>query len=621
MSDQTVTSDHSGEFELLLGAAARYALGGVDGHAFVRWFADVVPLLCPDFAAKFEGSESERRAAFGALGRLLWNRLPLPDHQFRPQPLQKPERNAACSCGSGRKYKHCCARVDALPDPFESLSLLMYVLQQLPRTQLRVLPLAGLDVEELAHIGHEWSRNGRAADTEALLEHMFADPDRLDERAQRAFDVLADAYDALGRPKKKERLIARVAQARDPWLRSAALHRRITIVADRGEREQAWRLFAEAQRHQPDNPFLATLELTMLMNERSFDRLQERGRFWIARLSRDREHDYGELIARIRELCADPAEAEIRYAAADRPGVADLQRAIAAMPAPECRYTIDCAGDDGVLVPDAELARLEAEWRGRTGIPKPDLTMLATDDPDALDRAHGGLAWLAQHPAALQSLDVLDDVALIVRTLDLDIARDALLEPLTARAEALVRLAISRGQRPDVALPWFVRENRPALRLLAGGFYLHLDNGHHAGAVRIGRWLVHTLNPNDNHGLRAELLHACLDAGDTGAALDLCERFPDDGLVELLFSRALALFMAGRVSEAEAALRAATKARPKVLPALLAASPKRLRRDQPFLAIGGPEEAWGYRENALPLWERSGALAWAREVAAARRRR
>src|SRR5512137_160839 len=94
-----------------------------------------------------------------------------------------------------------------------------------------------------------------------------------------------DGDDELGRP--KERLIEQVANVRDRTLRSAALHRRITILADRGERAEAWRLFAEAQRLEPDSPMLATLELTMLLGQEDYAGLRERGQFWMARLAHD----------------------------------------------------------------------------------------------------------------------------------------------------------------------------------------------------------------------------------------------------------------------------------------------------------------------------------------------
>jgi len=615
MTDASPTGIDTDEFDLLLDRCARHAIGGVDGHAFVSWFADVVPLLCPQFTSEFLGNAAERRSAFAALGRLLWNRMPLPDNHFRPRPLPKPERNAPCPCGSGRKYKVCCAGVESLTDPFEALSLLLYVLGQYPRTQLKTLPLAGLDPEELGHVGNEWRTNGRAADAEVLLEHFLEDLDHLDERAQYAFDVLADCYDDLHRPKKKERLIERVANARNPTLRSAALHRRITILADRGERAEAWRQFADAQRHEPDNPMLATLELTMLLGEKNYDRMRERGRFWIARLARDREHDLSDLIGHIRELIADPVEASLKYESADRPGLTEMRRLLASLPPIECHYALERGEDWARLVPADDLDSLVADWRMQAQVFKPDLTMPSAGDAGAWERVAPGIPWLERHPRAWQSFDILDDLVLVVQDAGLMAGTDVLLAPLVERAHALLRLVQDRNAAGDCTLPWGFLENRPALRLVVALYYLRLEQRRTDDAIAIAHWLVTRLNPNDNHGLREELTRLCLEQGDAQGALDICARFPDDAMVGTLFNRPLALFMLARHVEAERALRAATAFSPNVLPMLVAANPKAPRSDGQFLRVGGKEEAWIYREAHRALWEDSGALTWARGVA------
>ena len=620
MPDKQADDVVTDELDLLLNASARHALGEVEGHAFVAWFADVLPLLCPGFARQFEGSDDERRAAFSALGRLLWNRLPLPDHHYRPRPLPKPERNAPCACGSGRKYKHCCARVESFDDPFEHMSLLMYVLQQLPRTELKKLPLSGLDLEEVGYIGDQWRRSGRAADAEALLERVFEEPDRLDGRAQYAFDVLADCYDALGHPKKKERLIDRIGQSPDRTLRSAALHRRITILADRGKRAEAWRLFAEAQRHEPDNPMLATLELTMLMGEKNFERMRERGRFWIARLARDREHDYSDLIDKVRELVTDPVSMSLKYDAVERPGLAELRSLLADMPPAACHYGLERAEGMADLVPTPALAALQAQWHDLTQVVKPALTMLDAGDPDAWERVAPGIPWLADHPLAWQSFEVLDDLALAVQDTDLMAGTEALLEPLLARAQAILRATIEQNDGHDCAIPWGFVANRPALRLLVALYYLRRDQQRADDALALARWMVIGLNPHDNHGLREEFVRLLLDRGDALAALDVCDRYPDDAIVGTRFGRPLALFVLGRHVEAADALRAAHAGRPNVLPMLFADDPKAPRSDDRWIEVGGKEEAWLYRCAHRALWERAGALPWARGIVAESRR-
>ena len=123
-----------------------------------------------------------------------------------------------------------------------------------------------------------------------------------------------------------------------------------------------------------------------------------------------------------------------------------------------------------------------------------------------------------------------------------------------------------------------------------------------------------TLNPSDNHGLRDELTRLCLQDGDAQDALDVCDRYPDDALGPTQYNRALALFMLGRRDDAGRALREAVARYPAMLTTLVAAKPKPVRSKGAFITVGGKEEAWLYREAYLPLWQKSGALAWARTV-------
>src|SRR5882672_7051264 len=155
MSDERPMPEANDELDLLIDISVRRALDKPDGDTFLPWFQEIAPVLAPSFAAGFKGDESARRSALYMIGRLLWNRIPHPDHRFRPKPLPKPERNAPCPCGSGRKYKHCCAGAEALGNPFEHMSLLGYVLDQFPRSRLKAMPLDGIDLDELAHAASE----------------------------------------------------------------------------------------------------------------------------------------------------------------------------------------------------------------------------------------------------------------------------------------------------------------------------------------------------------------------------------------------------------------------------------------------------------------------------------
>ena len=82
--------DGTDELDLVLRVSASHALKGTGGTEFIAWFQDAVPILAPRFAAGIAGGSEGQRAALHSLGRLLWNRMPLPDNRFRPRPFQNP---------------------------------------------------------------------------------------------------------------------------------------------------------------------------------------------------------------------------------------------------------------------------------------------------------------------------------------------------------------------------------------------------------------------------------------------------------------------------------------------------------------------------------------------------
>ena len=94
------------------------------------------------------------------LGRQLWNAIPLPGNDFRPRPLAEPGRNEACFCGSGRKFKQCCARLPRMPGP-DLQELWPIVLQHLgPDDRARAIARKRIPVDALAVLAIEHSEAG-----------------------------------------------------------------------------------------------------------------------------------------------------------------------------------------------------------------------------------------------------------------------------------------------------------------------------------------------------------------------------------------------------------------------------------------------------------------------------
>jgi hypothetical protein len=163
MSNPFSRSALAAEFDDLLRAGVRLALATEDFAAALDRFRETMRERAPDFAAQIP-PQGERAIAY-TLFREIWNRVPRPERGWKRLALPKPERNAACPCGSGAKYKQCCGPLaNAAPFGLPSgFSLLSYVLEAIPETQFPVLPFRKLNPEEVTHVAHEWKESGRTA--------------------------------------------------------------------------------------------------------------------------------------------------------------------------------------------------------------------------------------------------------------------------------------------------------------------------------------------------------------------------------------------------------------------------------------------------------------------------
>lgn len=65
-----------------------------------------------------DATERERSQFAVCIAQKIWISVPLSSKHFKPGAWPLPKRNEPCMCGSGRKYKQCCAHVP-LPPFFE----------------------------------------------------------------------------------------------------------------------------------------------------------------------------------------------------------------------------------------------------------------------------------------------------------------------------------------------------------------------------------------------------------------------------------------------------------------------------------------------------------------------
>jgi len=601
-------SDANDDLSFLLDRSVAFILKSEDPDAFLRWFGEYAQQIAPGFFRQFGGHPEAMRSFMSFFARYIWNRTPLPVNHFRPRALPKPERNAPCPCGSGRKYKQCCLRMEPDHDLFPNLSVLPFVLDNLTAKQRAALPYEYLSPEELEYVARQWMDEGRAQDAAKLLEGLLADIDQRDERAEPAFDCLLDCYDELGNPLKKKKLLERGSTARNKHIRVAAMQRRCCILADRQEYPEAWALFQELQRFAPNDPALSHLEITMLLGQDEKQRAAERAKFWVARLAHDKDFSHGPLIEFLRGVAqgkvADAMTGIARNLGSSGEALVTL---VERLPPPECHYTLKpMQGSAGPLQPDNKLQSLIAQWEVQG-----EYAQSLEDD----------IEWLERNPLAWQSFEILDSWLEAVENERISHGfEEVVLLPVLRHAEALLCMILARYQATELKFEWGWHENRPALSVLqrlAGILRLTHNT---AEAARVAEWMVLTLNPNDNQGMRDFLMHDYLRLNRVKDALALAERYPDD-MGPVQYGAALALFMDHQEQAAQSALKEARKHYPEIAKMLLESKPKQPRLRDGLVSVGGKDEAWYYRQDHFDLWQASGGLEWLRQQSAVTRKK
>jgi tetratricopeptide (TPR) repeat protein len=587
-------------WQAVVGNFCRHAAKHIlKGATFAELRARLTPLIdgildCIGIPAEAR-TPGLREAMATMLGMDVWNVTPIPENRFRPRKLNKPERNAPCPCGSGHKFKQCCANLPPLDLGITEELMLSEVLGLLPQKTLKELPLHDLHPDALALVAQRWLDEGDAKKAISLLERYFTNLDKLDSRAEWAADTLLNAYLETNAPRKKQKFVDALKAATNKDLRSCGWQRQATIDSDQGNYIGAWDAFREAQRHAPNAPALSHLEVLLLLSEGRDVEAKARADFWIARLQRDAKYDHSELITVLRNMVGSDAGKLQTLHFAHGP-LGRLADAVANWPAPACSYRL-IGGCE--LEPKVELARLEGRWM--------DLRQSA--DLDDM------IAFAAQFPLAGQSFMVLRDLSEIALMLDPGVpgSREALSRQILQRGEALRQAVLSKLKAQNRELPWGFLNNRPMLTLVQY-FIEAMEKTSPGECLALMRWSVTVANPTDNSGLRGPLIHKLIELGKPREAIDIAAAYPDD-FAEIEYGRVLALFVDQQAEAAQACLRKAVERWPKAWKMLHAANPKQARSKNPgYITVGGDDEAWHYRIDHRDLWQSTGALRWGAAV-------
>jgi len=164
-------------------------------------------------------------------------------------------------------------------------------------------------------------------------------------------------------------------------------------------------------------------------------------------------------------------------------------------------------------------------------------------------------------------------------------------------------------------LPWGFIENRPFLRLYHcyGLSLMRLRKAEQALEVFEN---ILSLNPHDNQGARALVVECNFELNRPESVLELCDRFRNDALEQLVYGRPLALFQLSRGTEAAKAFRGAKQSYPLIAEELMKkrhACPEGWQEER--ITLGGADQAYAYWKEFGKFWRKTpGALAFARKV-------
>jgi tetratricopeptide (TPR) repeat protein len=446
---------------------------------------------------------------------------------------------------------------------------------------------------------------------------VFAPPIRKKgEAEEHLFTLLCDAYDELGQKPEKEGLIKQVIDhVGKSTLRSGAWQRLAMIRIDRSDAEGAWEAYKQAQRDDPSSPNLALLEVQLLMVDYRLEEAAARAKFWLKSFARRGDYD-SPMVDLLTMVADDPEQAMLGLrggseftAIVDRLSQWVSEHIGRRMP----KYTVELLGDEtapeGFFIPPVTVSKIQVQWFRA-------MSSNLGEEADMWDpqQADDWLTLLEKKPAAINSLDIIEDLVGNISQNPFfvnDKVQDEILVPLLERAILIINKILK--DYPDMGFPWLCRGNRPMLRLLLTKAVACNSLGDMEQERNYLECLL-KLSPNDNQGARVMLMGCYLSGGDIDAALNLASQFPNDMFAEVCYGEVLAHLKRNDTDSAKVALALAYKRLPKVAEYLLKPIVEKPELSEHGVTIGGDDQAYRYRQDALPIWQEApGALAWLKQ--------
>jgi len=524
MTEDTFDDETIAELEAFFREAIARILEEEDGEAFLAWVRQEAADRLPRLFAQLP-DEAARRSSASELGRALWNSVPLPGNGFRPRPVAEPERNDPCPCGSGLKYKKCCAPWSAEVPSFDPEGIWRLVVEALPLEQVEALGQSGRVPRHLVgDLATSFLDDGDAERALALVQPLFDRPerlDRLDERDATALNVFLEAHDDLDLLAEKAAAVERLAKSLKPALRAVLWENQVRAHAVEGELDEAWEALEKARQDDPESAALGPLEVSLLMSEGRTAEAGERARSFRERFRRDPGMITEAGLEFLEKVAGDPEAAQLEYSLGEevKDGILRLQELLARLAPPAAAYGIQSIGDAGAgrLAPPAALRRAEEGWDQAFFGAVPELDSGEDEegeedeedaelDPWFEEDAARWLDFLLENPAALDSVEVLEDLAHSVVELGLDrypFLDRRLLKPLLDRGVAVVRQALAAHPR-ITRLPENAEPNGSALALIVEAAIQAERLGERDRGRELRQWLD-VLDPPDADAAAAEL--------------------------------------------------------------------------------------------------------------------
>lgn len=580
---------------------------GEDRDSFFTWMSSILREL----RLFDKGSQNHDQFAYW-FARQLWNAVPLESNGFRPLPLPPPKSVDLCPCGSGSLFRACCEPCVPLDELPQNVLWPALAQSRPPEYWIAASREGRLPPEGIVHVADALFEAGFWEDLVDLAEPLFVPRGRIDEALADVIPLLCEAYAALNdTPQQKEELLRRLVRDPGAPIRCVANQLLASWLHDQGDHDEAWRTIEAAERDVPGEPMTAMIELTMLCAERRFDRIPDRAAYWLQSVGRN-PLATEQALASIRTFRDDPKRGRDDYYRLTLPDDANElldwidDNRERRRPTLRWRRVRNEEQDENLrgahlpLVP-ARSRALEKRWRRLSGIDKPvSIDPLSGTEIDGLEDIDEWLPWLDEHPEALDSLSILDDIVRLLVWLEPGLGAEDSRWTMALLARAAAILAKGWPKTKPGTLPWLFEENRPALRLL----WLYIERLRDDSPVRLERFerLYLRLNPIDNHGIRAPMVNRLLADGRDADALAIAERYPDDMHAELPYGRVLALYRLGRLDEAATALELAKRDLPLVPEYLLRERVETPEMNEFGVKLGGEDQAWLYREDMREVW-------------------